>query len=340
MRFFAGVIADAKNLNQAGSQQDEWVDVYVPNGSIVAVYTDRNITAGDKCYLEAGTTHLINEAAAGSLQVGYFIETVDRSSTAGLCLAKIDQPEMGSYVTSSTLGVGLSPLLWGDAPSAAELADPGNGISYFNDFLDAPNLTTAEGWVITQVTSGTLTHEADEGGAIKADSGGNATADDGVNAQLLGCRFLPKAGTNIWFEARVKMNDATDQYFIGLAATDTTLIAAGVLDDVSDKVGFYHEAASTDDKISSVTARTSADDKTADVADNADGTYMTVGFKITGLTSVEFYVNGALVETGVTAANIPNAAMCLSLCAQIEATGADAEMHVDWVKIVQDVARA
>jgi hypothetical protein len=66
---------------------------------------------------------------------------------------------------------------------------------------------------------------------------------------------------------------------------------------------------------------------------------MTVGFKITGLTSVEFYVNGVLVETGSTAANIPNAAMCLSLCAQIEATGADAEMHVDWVKIVQDVAR-
>jgi len=160
-----------------------------------------------------------------------------------------------------------------------------------------------------------------------------------VSAQLLNCRFLPKAGRTIAFEARVKMNDATDQYFIGLAATDTTLIASGVLDDVSDKVGFYHEAASTDNKISSVTARTNADDKTADVAANADGTYMTVGFVITGITTVDFYVNGALVESGALTANVPNAAMCFSVCAQVEATGADAEMDVDWVRIAQYGAR-
>jgi hypothetical protein len=135
------------------------------------------------------------------------------------------------------------------------------------------------------------------------------------------------------------MNDATDQYFIGLAATDTTLIAAGVLDDVSDKVGFYHEAASTDNKISCVTARTNADDKTADVATNTDATYMTVGFVITGITTVDFYVNGVLVESGALTANVPNAAMCLSVCAQVEATGADAEMDVDWVRIAQYGAR-
>jgi len=47
-----------------------------------------------------------------------------------------------------------------------------------------------------------------------------------------------------------------------------------------------------------------------------------------------------LVEKGTTAANIPNAAMCLSLVSQIEVAGADAELSVDWVKIAQLGARA
>jgi hypothetical protein len=66
MRFFAGVIAAAKNLNQAGSQADEWVDVYVPNGSQVAVWTDVSVTAGDPVYLEPGQTTLTNTPVAGN----------------------------------------------------------------------------------------------------------------------------------------------------------------------------------------------------------------------------------------------------------------------------------
>lgn len=335
--FVAGVVAGA---SEAGKVGPRWLDIYVPNGAIVAVRTNKSVSINDKAYLDPGLNTVSNEGVNGGPVIGVFIETVDRSSVAGLALCKLTGPNVADYSAASTLGVGYSPALWGDCPIDAIKSDPGKGIIYEDDFLGAANLVSTEGWTITQVTTGTLSLVASVGGELKADSAGNTTADDGVQAQLLGCRFLPAAGTNIWFEARVKMNDATDQYFIGLAATDTTLIASGVLDDASDKVGFYHEAASTDDKISSVTARTTADDKTADVADNADGTYMTVGFKITGLTSVEFYVDGVLVETGVTVANIPNAAMCLSLCAQIEGTGADAELSVDWVRIAQDVARA
>jgi hypothetical protein len=336
-RFFAGVVAPG---SWVGTSAAVTLDVYVPNGALVPVWTDKSVSSGDGAYLEASEPTVINAATADGVQIGWFQETIDRSSTAGLAWAQLQMPEMASYRSSSTLGVGLSPLLWGDAPSDAELADPGNGISYFDDFLSDHNPTTAEGWVITATTTGTLGLVAAEGGALKADSAGSTTADDGVEAQLLNCRFLPAAGTNIWFEARVKMNDATDQYFIGLAATDTTLIAAGAADDVVDKCGFIHLAASTDNKISSITARTSADDLTADVADNTDDTYTTLGFKITGITTVDFYVNGALVESGAVTANVPNAAMCLSLVSKIEGTGADAEMTVDWVKIVQDVARA
>lgn len=336
-RFFAGVVAGGKH---EGSVGPAWVDVYAPNGAIVPVYTDKSVTINDKAHLEIGENTVIDDATAGGPCIGFFDETIDRSSTAGLALCKLTDVDASEIKSASTLSVGLSPLLWGDAPSVAELADPGNGISYFDDFIGAVNTTTAEGWIITQTTTGTMLATPVEGGALLLDTAGHTGADDGIECQKLNCRFLPKVGTNIWFEARVKMNDATDQYFVGLAATDTTLLPAGAADDAVDKCGFYHLAASTDNKLSSITARTTADDLTADVVTNTDGAYITLGFKITGLTSVKFYADGALVETGVTTANIPNAAMCLSLVCKTEGTDVDAEMTVDWVKIVQDVARA
>jgi len=336
---FAGII---KCLGPEAGADGDFIEIFVPNdnGMVVPVWTDKSVALKDKAYLEDGEQTLVNATQAGmGACVGYFLETIDRSSTAGLAWAKIFMPKEDS-IYDGTLGVAPSELLWADCPWDEIVRNPGLGIAYFDDFLGQIDVTTGDGWTITQVNSGAIAAVAAEGGAIIFDSAGNNAADDGVQAQLLNCRFLPAAGKTIWFEARVKMNDATDQYFIGLAATDTTLIASGVIDDVSDKCGFFHHAASTDNKISSITARAAADDATADVADNTDGAYMTVGFRITGLTSVEFYVNGALVETGSTAANIPNAAMCLSAVAQIEGTGADAEMTVDWVKIAQLGARA
>ncbi len=331
---FAGIVAPGSWCGKAGPM---WLEVYVPNGAIVPVYTDKSITALDKMYVENAQYTSIN---SGTWQIGTFLETVDRSGTAGLVLARLTIPvEVAEDTVETVAATGPSALIWNDIPLNELRNNFSAGILYENDFLDSDNLVTTEGWTVTQVNSGTISLLAAEGGVLHVDSAGNNASDDGVSAQLLNCRFLPKAGRKIAFEARVKMNDATDQYFIGLCATDTTLIASGVLDDASDKVGFYHEAASTDNKISCVTARTTADDKTADVAANVDATYMTVGFVIDGITTVDFYVNGALVESGALTANVPNAAMCLSVCAQIEATGADAEMDVDWVRIAQYGAR-
>lgn len=335
--FFAGVVAKGGWVGKAGPRV---LDIYVPNGAIVPIWTDKSVAIKDPLYLEHGELTLVNATQVGmGHRVGVCAETIDRSSVAGLALAKLDGIKE-STVINGTLGVGPSEDLWEDCPWSEIRDNPGLGIAYFDDFLGPLNLTDTEGWEIDTTTTGTLTDVAAEGGAIIFDSAGSTTADDGINAQLTSCRFLPAAGKTIWFEARVKMNDATDQYFVGLCATDTSLIAAGAVDDASDKCGFFHHAASTDNKISSITARTTADDATADVGDNADGVYTTLGFRISGLTSVEFYVNGVLVETGVTAANIPNAAICLSFCSQIEGTGADAELTVDWVKIAQLGARA
>jgi len=334
---FAGVVASLGPL--AGADGDR-IQIYVPNGAIVPVWTDKNIARKDRLYLENGEQTVVNATQTGMGPcIGEAWETIDRSNTAGLVWAKLTPiQEKNRY--PGTLGVAPSELLWEDCPWDEISRNPGVGATYFDDYIGVSNTTTAEGWVITQTTSGTMLPAAVEGGALLLDTAGHASADDGIECQLLNCRFLPAAGKTIWFEARVKMNDATDQYFVGLAATDTSIIPAGAMDDAVDKCGFVHLAASTDNKISSITSRTSEDDLTADVADNTDATYMTLGFRITGLTSVEFYVNGALVETCTTAAAIPNSAMCLTLVCKTEDTDADAEMTVDWVKIAQLGARA
>lgn len=256
-------------------------------------------------------------------------------------LQKLDTD--GRYKEIGTAaGKGLSPLIWDDCPVQALQMNPELGFIYYNDYVGQIDVTTGDGYVITAVTSGNIEAVVDEQcGVLQVSSGGNASADDGVNVQLQNCMVKPAAGVTIFFEARCKMTDTgDDQYYIGLAGVDTTLIAAGIMDDVVSKCGFFRIAASTADKISAITARTSADDATADVASIADATYAKLGFVIDGLTSVKFYVEGVLVETGTTAANIANDVMCLSYVAQVEQTSADADLDVDWVCVAQVGGRA
>lgn len=241
----------------------------------------------------------------------------------------------------SAAGAGPSPLIWDKAPILETILDPTVGVYYFNDYMGEIDVTTADGYVITAVTTGAIAPVIDEdGGVLLIDSAGNATADDGVNVQLTNCMVKPVAGRTIRFEARVKVVDAgDDQYFIGLAGVDTTLIAAGVLDNVVDKCGFFRFAASTADRLSTINSRGSGGTVDADVSTVVDDTYVKLGFVIDGLTSITFYQNGVQVGSTTVTSEIPNAVMCLSYVSQVEQTSADAELSVDWVRIHQEGAR-
>jgi len=341
---FAGVISEEWDgtVVANGKQHNIEINDPVKGGQKVSAWTDQSVELDVTIlYVEDGNFSLTDKpgiADGEKYAVARALQTVDRSTDNGTTLVLLVGLENEFILQEAQADAGgYSPAIWNQMPMDDIIAGK-RGFVFEDDFLGGANLVTAEGWVLTTVTSGTIALSATEvGGALVVSSGAHNAADDGAQAQLLNCRVLPVAGTKIAFEARVQMNDATDQYFVGLAATDTTLIAAGVLDDVSDKAGFFHAVSETDDKISTVTARAAADDATSDVADNADGTYVTLGFVIDGLTSIKFYVNGVLVETGATVASIPSAAMCLSLVSQIEATGANAELTIDRVRVAQDV---
>ncbi len=330
-KFFAGLVHSSKDLNNAGTGSS-WVDIYTPNGAIVVAYTDRSVTIGEAAYLEIGENTVVNSGTGLGPQIGWFDETIDRSDTAGLALVKLLQPEMASNDVSSTLTLGLSPLLWADAPKNVA-GRPNDGMDFFDDFDNYVDPATTKPWIITLVdTKGSIAFDSGvSGGVIQFTSATGDSADDGINAQNPLVAITPAAGTDIWFEARLKVSQADEQWAFGFAALDTTLIAVGIWDDVVDKVLFGHHTG-TADKIIAINARTTVEDDHADIAAMTDDTYVTVGFKITGLTSIDYYVNGVKI-TGltVTAARIPNATMLLSAVAQYEA--ADTILSVDWVKV-------
>jgi len=331
-RFPAGVVASGSP--GIGGTGPNTVDIYTLNGAIVPVYTDRSVSINDGCYMEIGQNTLVNLDLGQ--QLGYFVETIDRSSTAGLALACLTGVNYADSIPASTLGLGLSPLLWGDAPKVNPY-EPGDGVHYFDDFQGELDPTTACPWTITQVdTKGTISHEAGAAGGVINFTNGGDSADDGINAQKTNIAVTPAAGTNIWFEARVKTDQADEQWAVGLCAVDTTIIAAGIFDDASDKVLFGHHTG-TADKVNTICARTTVEDQTADAGDMTDNTWTTLGFKITGLTKIEFYQDGVLIETGSTAGTIPNATMCLSAVSQYEAAGGI--LSIDWVKIIASAGR-
>lgn len=244
------------------------------------------------------------------------------------------------YNAAAAAGIGPSPAIWDDAKTLEVMLDPSKGFMFFDHYLGPIDVTNDDAWDIDTVNSGAINGVADgEGGQLLVDTDGHNAEADGIQAQLTNCAFKAAANRVIRFEARVKMADTgIDSYYVGLAATlgATAAITNGAVDDTVDKCGFYRLHGSTADKICSIASRTSADDATADVGSIADGTFVNLGFVITGLTSVKFYVNGTLVETGTTTASLPNAAMALIYSAKCGQTSTDAELTIDWVRILQE----
>jgi hypothetical protein len=332
LQHYAGALVE----EYAGVVGPAGVEIYVPKarGQKVLIATDQSCTIDTTVLtLQAGSYFAGGQGDGPAIAKA--VQTIDRSSTNGTVQALLVGLSHESQLNPMVAGAaGISPLIWDQIPLNEIRNNPGVGFLYENHFMGEIDATTGDGFTLTQSNStGTIGGVAtDPGGSLEVTSAGS-TADDSLNVQLANCVVKPEAGVKIAFEARVNFSDATQQSYLGLCEVNTAILASGALEDTDDKAGFYHEAASTDNKISSVTARAAADDKTADVASVVDNTYMTLGFVIDGLTSIKFYVNGVLVETGSTAANIPNKIMVLSIFSGYES--AAMVQHIDWIKLAQ-----
>ncbi|MFA5500917.1 MAG: hypothetical protein WC404_07560 [Candidatus Omnitrophota bacterium] len=73
-----------------GKAEATWLEIYVPNGAIIPVRTNKNCTIGDELGLASGTAYLAAPTGDGDpLPCAVAMETVDRSGTNGLVLAKV-----------------------------------------------------------------------------------------------------------------------------------------------------------------------------------------------------------------------------------------------------------
>ena len=115
---------------------------------------------------------------------------------------------------------------------------PQRQFQIFEDFVGAQNFDTDETVTVTQATSGTIAKDVTvHGGAVLLDAGA-ATSSQGVNVQFNDGIILDEAG-DLFFEARVRFavtagtSTLTDEMFIGLAESDTTIIASDAMSDTA-----------------------------------------------------------------------------------------------------------
>ena len=220
--------------------------------------------------------------------------------------------------------------VWADCPVLAAMQDPNVAHSIFEDFNNIDAATLA-GYTVTQASAGTFALSDAAGGVALVDSG-SATVTQGANVQKLGECFKPAVGNDIWFECRVKVADTFDkaELFIGLAITDTTIIDTSS-NSSTDHVGWQ---CVTDDGVLLFSAEKGGTGATKAAATIAEDTWITLGFKVNGVTSIEHWVNGVKIATTHLTANISVAELTPSFVCQSGGTN-DPILHIDWFKCFQ-----
>jgi len=244
---------------------------------------------------------------------------------------RIDDPT-NNFVVDAGGPNSASGGLWGNAPLlAAAITDPESYVYLFDDFKD---FNDSDGWVATQATAGTVASVQAEGGTIAVDCN-STTADQGMQIQSNIGLPAPAADKTTYFEARVKVEDsiANAQIFVGLAAADTTIFASGAV-SASDFVGWVQDAADIAASASKLRCQSSsgtvAESSTTDIT---NGTYIKLGFRLNGVSTMDVFVNGTLTEVvDISGTNVaPETVLYPSFACLSEGT-TDPILTVDWVK--------
>lgn len=228
--------------------------------------------------------------------------------------------------------------VWKDCPLLAMRSNPTIAYEVFEDFTNVDAATLA-GYTATPATQGTFALDTTVRGIALADCN-SGTQHQGINVQKLGNCFLAAADKDIWFECEFKVVDTatTVQLFAGLAATDTTLMPNGDLDESSTEyIGFAVETTLAG-VMSFYETKSTAElsDSMGSTGTLANNTFIRVGFKVTGITGIQAYINGVeQTLTNVVASGIPvTSVLTPSFVCQTDST-TDPILHIDWYRVVQ-----
>lgn len=224
---------------------------------------------------------------------------------------------------------GLS--IWEDCPLLPWLCDPDVGVLVDEQWQSYdPEATNGE-YVLTQATTGTAAISTAASGVLELDSN-STTSTQGAQLQRVKSAFVPVAGTKIWAEFQFKIVDTYDkvELFVGLSEIDTTLIAASA-NSSANHIGWE---CVTDNGVLVFAGEKAGARGTATSATIAEDTYIRVGFKVDGVTSITQYVNGVATGTALATANIPVVALYPSFVCQSAGTN-DPIMHLRRYRVFQ-----
>ncbi len=134
----------------------------------------------------------------------------------------------------------------------------------------------------------------------------NGTADNGyTNIQLKSESFIPTSNKTIFCEGRIKVSDATQSdVFFGLSVTDNDIDADGTTN------GIYFRKDDGDTNWDFATMASSSKSEETGIA-TADTSYIKLGFKVNGTSSIDYWVNDS--QQGSFDTNIPATEMAPSI---------------------------
>lgn len=203
---------------------------------------------------------------------------------------------------------------------------PGRVHTFFDDF----DKFAAGDWTIT-------TTEAGAGNASEALTNENhgvllITNDDADNDadffQKVGESFKFVAGKKLFFEARIKVSDATQSDFVmGLQITDTTPLA------VSDGVFFRKDDG--DANLDFVVTKNSTATTATAIATVSDATYLIVAFYYDGASEIQYAVNDVVLGTSVTTNLVDDEELTISFGIQ-NGEAVAKTMSVDYILCVSE----
>lgn len=196
-----------------------------------------------------------------------------------------------------------------------------------------PTITGGEllGWTATAVEAGTGTSDIVaqtdvEGGAIRLNAAANE--NDGVQIQNDGA-FKMTSSDKLYFGARWNISEITQSdAFIGLAVTDTTILAG----NPDDMIGFIKADASS--TLNYIVRKNGTGSATTTGSALVADTFVVTEFYWNGST-VYLYLDGALVAS--TSTNVPNDVnLRVSLC-YLNGAGSQQNdgVEVNWVRCFQ-----
>ena len=242
-------------------------------------------------------------------------------------------------ITDAVLSPSVS--MWDDCPLLAIFNDPAVGSIFFDDFVFFVH--QQNGWSCTLTNAGHNHVEDATGGLLYMHASDVTVADNdetyvgmdsyiGANSKV----YVPTAGKDIWFEARVKFTEANVDDANVIAGLMSKWSADALIDNgggpfaAYDGIVFFKVDGGTvwQAEASNGEAQTTL----TSVATRQSGTWTRLGMFIDGSSSVTFYING--VAVGTTTTNLPDAGITPVFGVKNGDTNEEA-LYVDWVRVVQ-----